>query len=37
MIFNVVFHVLYGLTLMQAPVLVGIVLAAIFMWARGPR
>ena len=34
MIFNVVFRVLHGLTLMQVLVLVGIVLAVIFMWGR---
>jgi hypothetical protein len=34
MIFNVVFRVLHGLTLMQALVLVGIVFAIIFMWGR---
>jgi hypothetical protein len=34
MIFNVVFRVLHGLTLMQALVLIGIVLAVIFMWGR---
>jgi hypothetical protein len=34
MIFNVMFRVLHGLTLMRALVLVGIVLAIIFMWGR---
>ena len=34
MVFNVVFRVLHGLSLMQVLVLVGIVLAVIFMWGR---